>query len=354
MSQFICIQCCYDTNSTSMWSRHINSQRHLKNVGETNDKIVSTSNISKEELLNKCKEHGFKGMTSKNKDELIKILENPPRYRFTELVLTELIKKTNVTCSYCDSIGHELYNCSKIKHLRNVIGNYFVDIETTEEELPNHFEIISQQTQISVDIIEEIYNSLWCVKIMKKEFNIDEYFESISTQVQECSECKTTIYDIYKNTTRIWKNEVVCYSCWSLHDEERDELWEKIREYKPHNCVICSKIQKKDCDSFHYDHLNMFDKHKSVCDMVVQGENIDEIYKELDKCQSMCLQCHHIVTNIERELEFTTVKSNLTRRLTKNRITEAEYDSAFDLYRIIYSKKMNKIYEELRNKLKCE
>jgi hypothetical protein len=95
----------------------------------------------------------------------------------------------------------------------------------------------------------------------------------------------------------------------------------------------------------------MFDKHKSVCEMVNQCENIDEIYKELDKCQSMCLQCHHIVTNIERELEFTTVKSNLTRRLTKNRITETEYDSAFDLYRIIYSKKMNKIYEELRNKL---
>ena len=92
-------------------------------------------------------------------------------------------------------------------------------------------------------------------------------------------------------------------------------------EYKPHNCVICSKIQKKGCDSFHYDHLNMFDKHKSVCDMVAQGENIGEIYKELDKCQSMCVQCHHIVTNIERELEFTTVKSNLTRRLTKNRIT---------------------------------
>ena len=43
-----------------------------------------------------------------------------------------------------------------------------------------------------------------------------------------------------------------------------------------------------------------------------------------------------------------TVKNNLTRKLTKNRITELEYENEIGLYRIIYSKKMNKIYEELR------
>lgn len=345
MMRFNCSHCCYETNIQSAWNKHILTKKHLKNVG---DMIDETPNITKEDLLNKCKELGFKGMTAKNKDELIKILENPPRYRFSELVLIELIKKSNVTCIYCDSIGHELNKCSKIQHLRNIIGIYFVDTETTEEGLHNHFEIISQQTQISVYIVEELYNSLWCVKIMKKEFNIDEYFESILTQVQECSECKTTIYDLYKNTSRIWKNEVTCYSCWSLHNQERNVLWEKIKEYKPPICVICSKIQKIDCDSFHYDHLNMFDKHNNICEMVSDGQNILDIYRELDKCQSMCLQCHHIITHIERELEFTTVKNNLTRKLTKNKITELEYDNEIGLYRIIYSKKMNKIYEELR------
>ena len=345
MSRFNCTQCSYETNKPSVWNKHILTKKHLKNVIGITDE---TPNITKDELVRQCKVYGFKNMDKKTKEELSKILENPPLYRFSELVLTELIKKSNVTCIYCDSIGHELNKCSKIQHLRNIIGIYFVDIETTEEELPNHFEIISRQTQISVDIVEEIYNSLWCVKIMKKNFNIDEYFESISTQVQECSECKTTIYDLYKNTSRIWKNEVICYSCWSLHNEERNVLWEKIKEYKPPICVICSKIQNLDCDSFHYDHLNMFDKNNSICEMVSEGQNILDIYRELDKCQSMCLQCHHIITHIERELEFTTVKNNLTRKLTKNKITELEYDSENDVYKIIYSKKMNKIYEELR------
>ena len=176
MSQFNCSYCSYETDILSAWNKHILTKKHLKLTSDMSDKI---SNITRGELVRQCKDCGFKNISKKTKDELLKILENPSLYRFSELVLTELIKKSNVNCIYCDSIGHELNKCSKIQHIRNGIGIYFVDIETTEEELPHHFEIISRQTQISVDIVEELYNSLWCVKIMKKEFNIDEYFESI-------------------------------------------------------------------------------------------------------------------------------------------------------------------------------
>ena len=61
-------------------------------------------------------------------------------------------------------------------------------------------------------------------------------------------------------------------------------MWDLVKQYKPHKCIFCGLIQNNVDDRFHYDHLNMFDKAGSVCDMIKNGDNIELIYAELDKC----------------------------------------------------------------------
>ena len=82
--------------------------------------------------------------------------------------------------------------------------------------------------------------------------------------------------------------------------------------------------------------------------MVNEGLNIEEIYSEIDKCQILCLSCHHIVTDIEHRLGFTRIKQTLTRNLNQCEITEEEYNKQTLYYQNIYEEKMRNIYEELK------
>ena len=75
---------------------------------------------------------------------------------------------------------------------------------------------------------------------------------------------------------------------------------------------------------------------------------IDDIYIELDKCQILCLSCHHIVTDIENNLVFTRIKQNLTRKLNNFEITEEEYNQKKIEIGLIYVNKMYEIYNQLK------
>lgn len=72
--------------------------------------------------------------------------------------------------------------------------------------------------------------------------------------------------------------------------------------------------------------------------MVNEGVNIEEIYHEIDKCQIVCLSCHHIITDIESKLCFTRIKHNLTRDLNQGDISEEEYNNQKYMYEKIYRK----------------
>jgi hypothetical protein len=125
-------------------------------------------------------------------------------------------------------------------------------------------------------------------------------------------------------------------------------MWENIKKYKHIQCEICASTQTYTSERYHYDHLNMFNKDKSVCSMVNEGVNIEEIYAEIDKCQILCLPCHHIVTDIEHKLGFSRIKQTLTRSLNQSEITEEEYNKQTLYYQKIYEEKMKNIYEELK------
>ena len=156
--------------------------------------------------------------------------------------LKSTIRANKNYCIYCSEIGHTLNKCNNLCHIKKVMVDYFLDTNVNEtDDMNTHFEIISKETDVPVNVIEELCN---------------------------------------------------------------------------------------------------------IFTMVNEGRDITEIYEELDKCQSLCLQCHHIVTDIENKLGFTLVKINLSRKLTTETITIEDYNAEVELYKKIYSKKMNTIYRK--------
>ena len=165
---------------------------------------------------------------------------------------------------------------------------------------------------------------------------------------KKCSECNKIIVSVQTNTHRIWKGNDMCDTCWGKYEDDRKITWEKIKEYKTIKCEICNSIKTQMSERYHYDHLNMFNKGNSICTMVNECVNIDEIYSEIDKCHILCLSCHHIVTDIEHKLEFTRIKQTLTRKLNQSEVTEEEYYEQTQFYQKIYEEKMKFIYNELK------
>jgi hypothetical protein len=178
--------------------------------------------------------------------------------------------------------------------------------------------------------------------------NINMYLKNINKLSQKCNECNKNMIFIQIKTNRIWKGNNICDGCWCKYDNYRKLSWEQIKAYKNIKCEICCSIKRYISERYHYDHLNMFNKVNSICNMVNEGVNIEEIYDEIDKCHILCLSCHHIVTDIENKLGFTRIKQLLTRKLNQSEITEEEYNKQIIYYQKIYEEKMNFIYKEIK------
>lgn len=73
----------------------------------------------------------------------------------------------------------------------------------------------------------------------------------------------------------------------------------------------CSSSESPDIPSSHYDHLNMLNKSESICEMVKTGAPMDDIYREMDKCQLLCISCHKIVTKMEHLCGFVRLKKQI-------------------------------------------
>lgn len=82
--------------------------------------------------------------------------------------------------------------------------------------------------------------------------------------------------------------------------------------------------------------------------MIIDGEEIDKIFREIDKCQILCISCHHKVTDIETKLGFKRLKQTLTYNLNQGKITSEEYEKQIQIYQDLYEEKMKNIYERLK------
>ena len=78
--------------------------------------------------------------------------------------------------------------------------------------------------------------------------------------------------------------------------------------------------------------------------MIKNGCRLEEIYKEIDLCQLLCISCHSIVTSIEQKTGFNRIKINMTKEYNKTEDREQK-DKIMKQYSEIYEKYMNNVYE---------
>ena len=145
------------------------------------------------------------------------------------------------------------------------------------------------------------------VPLEKKKFRkltTEELQKIVSNITHRCEDCSNSIMYI----PRIWGKLKICHSC---HKKRLLPISEEINRYlaeKGHiSCNFCNKI-RTDPSEFHLDHINMFSKTGSVGSMMYNGHDIDNIKKEIDKCQLLCISCHAAVTHLEHRYGFIKAK----------------------------------------------
>ena len=300
----------------------------------------------------------YKFDASDDMDEDVCDISSKDWRNYFNYVLDELLQnnppdKSRKVCNGCHNIGHNInspickLNIAKCEFLQQEIKKYMLRQDglsgKTNEE---HFVELSSILKITPNKCKTLYAEIPQIDLLDRYMDIESYIQTIPQLV--CHQCDKSISSIQINTTYIWNDNINCDSCWAEHHEYRDLLWKKIHQYKPLQCIICSNTKKIDGERFHYDHINMFNKCDSICSMVNNGNNIDDIYKELDRCHVVCLSCHHIVTDIERKMGFTRVKQVLTRKLNICEITEEEYTQKKIEWDEIYVTKMTEMYKEIK------
>ncbi len=271
-----------------------------------------------------------------------------------ELTTLVGIDKKRKVCKDCGLPGHnnkkQLICPVKIKEdneKKDKIKRYIMNIDCLGDyDDDEMFELLAKTLGISVNSCKTLYSEISADVWIDRRMDINNFIDNIHKCC--CLNCNDVILEFSKN--RIWRDKIVCDYCWDSHIGEREIMWTEISEYKKVQCCICNKIKRCKGERFHYDHLNMFDKNDSICCMVDRGDDMKDIFSEIDKCQILCLECHHIVTSIEQKTGFTRIKSCLTRKYNNGDITEEKYNEEKKKYQRMYELKMKSIYEELKNR----
>tara|TARA_B110000305_G_C19448083_1_gene646043 strand:+ start:2271 stop:3188 length:918 start_codon:yes stop_codon:yes gene_type:complete len=261
--------------------------------------------------------------------------------------------ESRLYCKTCGEYGHknELSNSCHIKiFYQNIIKTIIrqeilntpisCDIEPILEKISNNL-------KISIPCIKKLYQDIDPVILLNRKIKLDKLKDEL--EIVRCFECNKKIIKSHSNTIRIWKDKDLCDKCWCKFENIRDNLWDKVIQYKKLECVICGDIKQHTGQRFHYDHVNMFKKDDSICCMINRGDEIEKIYKEIDKCQVLCKTCHDLVTHIESLTGFIRIKSNLTRDYNNEKFTEEEYENKKTNLQKLYDVKMKEIYESIKD-----
>jgi hypothetical protein len=255
-------------------------------------------------------------------------------------------------CKQCNDLGHGItsidckINILKKDLLKQKVKKYFLSQDGSNDSI--HFIPLSEQLGISEAQCKSFYNEIPWLDLLHRSNMITNIIQQLS--FESCEQCGKNKCTIQKNPFRKWKEKNICDTCFKDTFEEREKLWKLVSEYKPIQCLFCNSIRKHKDERFHFDHINMFEKEDSICNMIAEGVEIKIIYEEIDKCQILCISCHQIITHMERALGFTKQKILLTRKINQNEITPDEYEQQLQKYKTIYDEIMVPIYESIKTK----
>ena len=320
--------------------------------------------MDRDELLQKCKELGMKNITKLKKSELLEKIkeaqqeaQQPKEIKPLPNYLLELHKKipkdiVRKVCKQCCELGHGIsstyckVNIFKKDLLKQKVKLYFLSQDGSDDSI--HFDLVCNQFGISLSQCKEIYGEIPWLDLLQRSKSISSVVEKLTfTRCDQCNQNKCTIQS---DSLRRWKEKRICDKCFTDTISEREEMWNLILNYKPIQCLFCNIKKENKEERFHYDHINMFDKEDSICNMVLEGVPIETIFEEIDKCQILCISCHDVVTYTERALGFTQQKSALTRKLNQNEITKEQHEIQIQEYQKIYDEIMTPIYKTIKEK----
>ena len=239
-------------------------------------------------------------------------------------VMVELISFTTIDnkrklCKDCGLPGHnnkrQLICPIRIKEddeKKEKIKEHILNIDClTNYDDKAILEQLASTLTISVHYCKKLYSEIQADIWINRKMNIKRYIDTINKC--SCLNCNDVILEFPKN--RIWRGKTFCDYCWDSRRGERELMWIEINEYNKVKCCICNKPKTCQGERFHYDHLNMFDKNDSICSMVDRGDDMKDIFSEIDRCQILCVSCHFLVTEIEKKKGFIRIKANMTGRV---------------------------------------
>ena len=317
---------------------------------------MGISKLSKPELQQKCNEYNIKSITMLNKPELIEKIKEYERIQKLPRFLQELSQKITIdkvrkVCTACDGAGHtptSILCCiygEQNKIWLDHIKKYLLS-KDGEDDLSN-LELLSEKLNISIEYCTALYRQIPKAELNERKINVRKWVQS--KPFIHCHDCKIKIFMSQTNTARTWKGNQICEDCYVKSYEEREEIWRLIQQKSSH-CVICFRKKDHKEKRFHYDHINMFEKGHTIYSMVTEGMPIDYIYKEIDKCQLLCFECHNLVTSLERKTGFMTTKINYTSEV----LNLPENEGLLLSLKQQYEEKMVPLYEELRQVIREE
>jgi hypothetical protein len=296
--------------------------------------------MEREELIAKCKELGMKRVSKLKDSELLqKITEHKPE------------NDKRKPCKNCGILGHGVtsihckINIDKKDSIKQKVKDFFLLQDGSNDYM--HFKPLSDELDISIEHCKDYYNEIPWLDLLRREKSCSSIVEKIT--FKPCEQCNSNKCTVKNNPFRTWKETNICDKCFTYTIDEREEIWRLIKKYKPIQCEFC-KLKKDRDERYHFDHINMFDKESTIYKMVTEGVNIEEIFKEIDKCQILCISCHDIVTYTEKKLGFTKQKQKLTRKYNQEELTKEEYEVELKKYQAIYDEFMIPIYESIKAK----
>ena len=263
------------------------------------------------------------------------------------------LKKTKYkpykVCKDCHELGHDKNDVlCKVRIERLVKIKHYMLSAGSEKTTDEHMNELSKRLNISTNYCKTLYNTIPPIELCVKVLDVGLFLTRLREMATPCTQCATPLYMIKSNSARSWKGQLLCDICWTAYAEDRVALWAHIYAYKKYQCAICDIVKTSEDQRYHHDHLNMFEKGDSVCSMVNEGRSIEDIYREIDMCQLLCLSCHHIVSEIEIKMGFTRIKQNLTRQLNNGDLSEEDYQIQKKEAGAIYTKTMLDKYAELK------
>jgi hypothetical protein len=161
-------------------------------------------------------------------------------------------------------------------------------------------------------VVENIICSK-CGKL-KHISNFNKCSVSKTGHASRCKEC-ARIYAVRRNI--IYTDNFGI----SIYSKKRKERINWLREQKSNKpCIDCGKIFDPEC--MDYDHVSG-NKINSISRMVLNNYSYNDILKEMEKCELVCVLCHNKRTN-NRSVRASIDKMSKTVKLNRKIIKDAK------------------------------